>query len=180
MSTSNRETVLTIPNFHFTGCGKPPQLEVGKGCYMAYFENCHGEQCVMQMGEDKICHLWMGDVGWEEPLRVEIFREGVVVLFERTAEQRKAKFQMNTQFAPDEDEGEDDAARVKDAADFRQHIHKVLRQVHVKPRLTDQECDYLMNHPMLSKDELNAVSAIYCGWRRRDIIREARNKTNHK
>jgi len=63
-------TVLTVPNRHVKGCGKPPEITAGKK-YTAYFENEYGEQLVFVY--DWLKHkgtLWHGDCGWDQPLDV--------------------------------------------------------------------------------------------------------------
>jgi len=62
--------VLTVPNFHYKCCGKPPDLNAG-GCYTAYFENSCGEQIVFQYDfRSKKGTLWHGDYGWDMPVPV--------------------------------------------------------------------------------------------------------------
>jgi len=62
--------VLTVPNFHYKCCGKPPDLNAG-GCYTAYFENNCGEQIVFQYDfSSKKGTLWHGDYGWDIPVPV--------------------------------------------------------------------------------------------------------------
>jgi hypothetical protein len=62
--------VLTVPNFHYKCCGKPPDLNAG-GCYTAYFENKCGEQIVFQYDfMSKKGTLWHGDYGWDTPVPV--------------------------------------------------------------------------------------------------------------
>jgi len=62
--------VLTVPNRHYEGCGKPPELKA-EGCYTAYFENDYGEQMVFQYDyTTKKGTLWHGDYSWDSPVEV--------------------------------------------------------------------------------------------------------------
>jgi len=63
-------TVLTVPNYHYECCGKPPDLNT-KDSYTAYFENDYGEQIVFQYNyKTKKGMLWHGDYSWEHPVEV--------------------------------------------------------------------------------------------------------------
>jgi len=63
-------TVLTVPNRHYEGCGKPPDLNAEDG-YTAYFENNYGEQLVFQYDyKFRKGTLWHGDYGWDGPVPV--------------------------------------------------------------------------------------------------------------
>ena len=62
--------VLTVPNHHVEGCGKPPGI-VARGNYTAYFENQFGEQLVFTYDrQKKEGKLWHGDCGWDTPIDV--------------------------------------------------------------------------------------------------------------
>lgn len=62
--------VLTVPNRHYTVCGKPPELKAGEG-YTAYLENYYGEQIVFRYDyRAKTGTLWHGNFGWDEPIHV--------------------------------------------------------------------------------------------------------------
>jgi len=66
----DQNTVLTIPNRHIEGCGKPPGL-IAKDQYTAYFENQFGEQLVFTYDRvEKKGRLWHGDYGWDTPIEV--------------------------------------------------------------------------------------------------------------
>ena len=63
-------TVLTVPNYHYESCGKPPEL-MARGGYTAYFENNYGEQMVFRYDyQEKKGTLWHGDYSWEQPVPV--------------------------------------------------------------------------------------------------------------
>src|SRR5262249_13828584 len=96
------EVILTIDNHHIEECSSPPRLTLQAGKWTCYFENIHGEQFVMQFDSStNICHLWSGDVGWQEELRVEEFRGRVIVRFARGRAERDAVPRMNKQFEHD-------------------------------------------------------------------------------
>jgi hypothetical protein len=154
---SDKETILTIHNGHIEACGTPPKLTLYEGKWTCYFENVHGEQFIMQFDHDTgICHLWSGDVGWEEELRVEEFRGAVIVRFARTRAERDAEFKMNRQF----DHGLPPLPEAE-TLKIKKEIYKVLRMRFGKPRLTDEECEYVSNGPILSPDEMEVIRAYW-------------------
>jgi hypothetical protein len=155
--SQGKQVILTIKNTHIPECGTPPKLTLKEGKWSCYFENVHGEQFVMQFDlNTNICHLWSGDVGWEEELRVEEFRGRVIVRFARTEVERAAEFKMNKQFDIDLP-ATPEAEKLK----TRQAIYKVLRKVFGKPRLTDEECEYVSHTPILSQDEMEIIRAYW-------------------
>ena len=150
--------VLTVTNNHFPGCGVPPALKNAFRRYTAYFETHHGDQCVMQYDPDaRTAQLWMGDVGWQEPLQVVEFRGEWAVLFVRTPAERRADERMNEQFqhggtaAPDPDK-------------WRAAVWSALRKMYGKPRLTDAECERLANAPILNQHEQRVIDALWRMW----------------
>ncbi len=151
------EAILTIRNNHIQECGTPPQLALRDGTRTCYFENVYGEQFVMQFDRDTdICHLWSGDVGWQEELRVEEFRGRVIVRFARTRAEREAEPKMNKQF----DHG---LPRMPEAEKLKisRDVSRALRELFDKPALTDAECEYLSDGPMLSQDEMEVIRAYW-------------------
>ena len=158
----SKDAILTIHNNHIEECGTPPTLTLGDGKWTCYFENVHGEQFVMQFDRNTdICYLWSGDVGWEEELRVEEFRGRVIVRFARTRAEREAEFKMNKQF-------EHDLPPIPEAQErkLKNEMNRVLRKLFGKPALTDAECDYVSNGPILSQDELEVIKAYWSICRR--------------
>lgn len=157
------ETILTITNHHYEFCGVPPKLELNQG-YTCYFENSYGEQIVLQYDrEKKICRMWHGDVGWEEPLQVVEFRGHPLVLFVRSQQERKAEFKMNKQF----DHG--DLLKPSSEAEkreLREQVNAAYRKVFGKPRLTDEECEFVSHGPLLNQDERNVIAALWKLWNR--------------
>jgi hypothetical protein len=155
MSTAE-ETILTIRNEHIEACGKPPVLST-EGKYTCYFDNVYGEQNIMQFDPNtKICQLWMGDVGWEEELRVEEFRGRVVVKFARTKAERDTEFKMNKQFQYDLPE-----ASPETKLEIKKQIYAFMRKAYGKSRLTDAECQYLSEMPTLNQEELEVIRAFW-------------------
>jgi hypothetical protein len=155
--SAEKEIILTINNGHIEECGAPPRLTLGGGRWTCYFENVHGEQFIMQFDRNTdICRLWSGDVGWEEELRVEEFRDTVIVRFARTQVERAADSKMNKQLACD-------LPPIPDAekAKIKKEARRVLRKAFGKPALTDEECEYLTHGPMLSEDEMDVVTAYW-------------------
>jgi hypothetical protein len=162
---SKRETMLTITNNHYKCCGVPPKLEDAS----AYFVNAHGEQIILQHNpEAKTCRMWHGDVGWEEPLKVVEFRGHALVLFVGSRDEREREFKMNTQFdhrdfLQPKDEAE--AQRQKaDHANFKKMVNAQLRKDFGKPKLTDEECEFVSDGPRLSQDERQVIAALWKLW----------------
>jgi hypothetical protein len=154
---SKEKVILTIRNGHIEACGKPPKLTLDGGRRTCYFENVHGEQFIMQFDPNTdICHLWSGDVGWEEELRVEEFRGKVIVRFARTQAEREAEFKMNRQF----DHGLPPAPEEK-TRQIREAVFSALRKLFGKPALTDAECEYVSDGPILSQDEREVITAYW-------------------
>jgi hypothetical protein len=157
------ETILTITNRHYECCGVPPRLELGNG-YTCYFENSYGEQIILQYdSKEKVCRMWHGDVGWEEPLKVVEFRGHPLVLFARSKEERDAEFKMNKQFDYGDllkTSGEDEKREI------RKHLYAACRKAFGKPRLTDEECECVTDGPMLSPDERDVIAALWRIWNR--------------
>jgi hypothetical protein len=155
--SEEHEVILTIDNGHIEECGSPPKLTLFGGKWTCYFENVHGEQFIMQFDSySNICHLWNGDVGWEEELRVEEFRGRVIVRFARSRAEREADFKMNKQFdhgLPPTPESE--------KLEIRKGINKALRKIFGKPSLTDTECEYVSAGPILSQDEMEVIRACW-------------------
>jgi hypothetical protein len=155
--SDEKELILTIPNRHIEGCGTPPKLTLHEGKWTCYFENVHGEQFIVQFDHNtNICHLWSGDVGWEEELRVEEFRGRVIVRFARTRAERANEFKMNKQFDYDLPPTPE-AEKLK----IKKEINKVLRKMFGKPALTDEECEYVSHGPILSQDEMEVIRAYW-------------------
>jgi hypothetical protein len=155
--SEEKEVILTIQNGHIKECGTPPKLSLYEGRWTCYFENIHGEQFIMQFDcNTNICHLWSGDVGWEEELRVEEFRGKVIVRFARTKAERDTEFKMNKQF----DHGMPPAPEAEKLK-IKEGINKALRKVFGKPTLTDAECEYVSYGPILSQDEREVIRAYW-------------------
>ncbi len=155
--SEEKVAILTIQNSHIEECGTPPKLTLYEGKWTCYFENVHGEQFVMQFDRNtNICHLWSGDVGWEEELRVEEFRGRVIVRFARSREERNADFKMNKQF-------DHDLPPVPEAEKLKtkNEINKMLRKIFGKPALTDAECAYVSGGPILSQGEMEVIRAYW-------------------
>jgi hypothetical protein len=153
-----RELVLEIRNHHYDCCGIPPTFDPDKGL-LCYFENCYGEQNVLQWDrEEKKCHLRMADVGWEEPLEVVEFRDRVLVRFVRSTEERRKEFKMNRQF-----EGHNQPESEKDpwVVDMCRKLRQAIRKGWGEPLLTDKEVEYVLNCPTISKDEYAVCKAFF-------------------
>jgi hypothetical protein len=154
---SDQEAILTVHNGHIAECGTPPKLTLYEGKWTCYFENVYGEQFIMQYDRHTdICHLWSGDVGWEEELHVEDFRGTVIVRFARYRAERDAEFKMNRQF--------DDSLPPTPEAEtlkIKTEINKVLRRRFGMPALTDEECEYVSHGPVLSPDEMELIRAYW-------------------
>lgn len=159
---AGNEPILVINNRHIAACGQSPQIELkGGNHYTAYFENAYGEQCLMQYDcQKREAQLWMGDVGWEEPLKVIEFRGKPVVLFVRPEAERRADSRMNKQFDGLESRTKEDAT----ATMIRDAVHTVVRKVHGSPRLTDEECDRLSDGPILNQGERRTIEALWTMW----------------
>ena len=154
------ETILAIKNHHSECCGVPPALDLCNGL-TCYFENAYGEQVIVHYDrEEKVCRMWHGDVGWEEPLKVVEFRGHPLVLFARSREERETESKMNKQF----DRG--DLLKTTDAEkrEIRQQMNAALRKIFGKPRLTDEECEFVSHGPMLSQDERAVIAALWKMW----------------
>jgi hypothetical protein len=111
----------------------------------------------MQFDRDtNICHLWSGDVGWEEELRVEEFRGEVIVRFARAQAERDTESKMNKQF-------DHDLPPMPEAErlELEKVRNKVLRKMFGKPPLTDEECEYVSHGPMLSREEREVITAYW-------------------
>lgn len=84
MTSSPRETLLTIPNHHVKtdgGNNHPPAFDEAKD-FVAYSANVHGEQLVfVQRDGDSVATLYHGDYAWE-PVSV---RQGIPVGFNADA-----------------------------------------------------------------------------------------------
>jgi hypothetical protein len=151
------EVILTIQNSHIEECGTPPKLTLGAGKWTCYFENVHGEQFIMQLdSNNNICHLWSGDIGWEEELRVEEFRGRVIIRFARTKAERDAEFKMNKQFDYDLP-----STPEPEKLNIKEELNKALRKIFGKPALTDAECEYVSHGPILSQDEREVIRAYW-------------------
>jgi hypothetical protein len=159
---SKRETILTIANRHYECCGVPPKLDLDKGP-TAYFENRYGEQVILQYdNKQKVCWMWHGDVGWEEPLKVVEFRGRPLVLFVRSRKEREAEFKMNKQL----DLGDLLKTTEAEKQELRQPQNAVLRRIFGKPRLTDEECELVSDGPILSEQERNVIAGLWNIWTR--------------
>lgn len=155
--SKKEKAILEIPNGHGAGCGTPPKLALYEGKWTCYFENVHGEQFIMQFDRDRnICQLWSGDIGWEEELRVEEFRDKVIVRFARSPAERDAEFKMNKQFAHDLP-----ATPIAERREIREGINKALRKIFGKPTLTDAECEHISHGPILSQQEMGVIRAYW-------------------
>src|SRR5262245_4288466 len=154
--------ILTIYNQHYEGCGTPPTLDTSKG-FTAYLQNDLGEQIIMQQDKEGTCRLWMGDVGWEEELRVVAFRGQPVIVFARSEAEQKAEFKMSKQFEWQHERAhsEDSEERIKA---IRQDFYAYLRKHWGKPRLTDEECEFLCHHPTLNQHECAMICAVWHAW----------------
>ncbi len=137
---SRQKTILTIRNCHIPECGTPPTLGVKNGTYTAYFENQHGEQAVMQYDPTtKTARLLMGDVGWEEELKVVAFRGEPLVLFARSKQTRHEDSKLNKQFDGQQEMIENSTLTAAERESFKQRFNNALRQAFGKPRLSDAE-----------------------------------------
>jgi hypothetical protein len=153
------ETILTIRNSHIEECGTPPKLgtAVKEGTWTCYFENHHGEQFVMQYDTaTDTCRLWSGDVGWEEPLLVEEFHGRVLVRFARNRAERAAEFRMNKQF-----EWQHEGTAAADTSELQRARDHVLRNMFGRLRLTDAECEYVSDGPLLTREERGVIEAYW-------------------
>jgi hypothetical protein len=66
--SENIVPVLTVVNSHSHDCGDPPDIVVPiHNMYTGYYENCHGEQFILQWDFGKTAG-WLrgGDLGWEQ------------------------------------------------------------------------------------------------------------------
>lgn len=70
MSSSNM--IFTVRNKHSIHAGNPPEFDGNaKNKYHGYYENEHGEQAIFVYDhQTKTGMLWMGDAGWDKPVRV--------------------------------------------------------------------------------------------------------------
>jgi hypothetical protein len=161
--SKTKETILTINNVHIAECGMPPRLRSGGDNYTCYFENFYGEQVVIQFDRNtKTCRMWMGDVGWEEELRIEEFRGSPIVRFARSREERAREFKMNRQF----DHGELFKPDPERDEEIRRALYAAYRKIWGKPRLTDEECEYLAHSPILNQGEMRVIAALWEMWTR--------------
>jgi len=148
-------TVLTVPNYHYECCGKPPDLNAQHDGYTAYFENDYGEQIVFQYDyKTKKGTLWHGDYSWDHP--VEVMGGGTTMvmgneerewlrLVWRVATRRESKeFQLRSSLdltnahkaIYEELLGNPEFA---DNKDMRRHFVKVLKRLEKQAQLlTDQ------------------------------------------
>lgn len=125
--------ILAIHNRHSDDCGAPPQILEEAGDYTCYFTNHHREQAIIQYNsETRLCRFWSGDIGWEE-LKVEKFRDRWIVLL------------------PNKLKPQSDA--------ITKGIRIAMRKLFGKPTLTDDECDYVANSPILSQGEFQIINA---------------------
>jgi hypothetical protein len=153
-----KDVILTIHNSHIEECGTPPKLALKEGRFTCYFENIHGEQFIMQFDSaTNICHMWSGDVGWEEELRVEEFRGRTIVRFARSKAERDAEFKMNKQF----DHGDLLKSSPAEKQRIKDMVYDACRKAFGKPKLTTEECEYVSNCPQLSQDEVDVIRAYY-------------------
>lgn len=163
-----RRGILTVKNIHYECCGVPPALNVdvktsGRTCY---FENDYGEQCLLHFDpKTKICRLWMGDVGWEEELRVEEFKGHVIVRFARTEEEREREFKMNKQFEGRSeflDKDRSPEQKKQEREEIRKGLHSAVKRVWGKKnKLTAEDCDYILHCPTLNQHEMGMIKAFY-------------------
>lgn len=125
---------MTIVNHHVAECGSPPLLKDDK--YTCYFQNMHGEQLIMQYcPRERVCMLYSGDAGWDEPLIVENFHGHMIV---RYAKRRESVFEHD--------------------GDFLVGVYRKL----IGRELTREECDYLShNLCALGKDEMQVIRAYW-------------------
>jgi hypothetical protein len=151
-----KDVILTIHNSHIEESGTPPKLALKEGKFTCYFENIHGEQFIIQFDPaTAICHLWSGDVGWEEELRVEEFRGRTIVRFARSKAERDAEFTMNKQFADLPKSSPAEKQKIKE------RVYDACRKAFGKPKLTTEECEYVLHRPQLSQDEVEVIRAYY-------------------
>ena len=69
---SSPDTIFRVGNKHGASCGQPPDIDGNeRGKYTSYFENEFGEQSIFVYDyETRTGTLYMGDIGWEEPVTI--------------------------------------------------------------------------------------------------------------
>lgn len=70
---TDAKPLFEVRNKHAASSGEPPRINGSeKGKYHGHFENEYGEQAVFVYDyETGVGTLYMGDAGWDEPLRIE-------------------------------------------------------------------------------------------------------------
>lgn|SRR5690606_22907213 len=84
MMSSNPRTLFWVDNKHGESSGEPPVIDGSqRGKYYSYFENEYGEQAVFVYDyETETGTLYMGDLGWEEPVTITEDTRSEVILNE--------------------------------------------------------------------------------------------------
>lgn len=70
---SSPQSIFRVGNKHSAASGSPPQVDGDeRGRYYSYFENEFGEQAVFVYDyETQTGTLYMGDLGWDQPVTIK-------------------------------------------------------------------------------------------------------------